>query len=228
MDKKNPEYKSVFISDVHLGTKSCKAKKLCEFLDSFESENLYLVGDIIDGWALQKRHYWTKSQTEVIRKILKISEKKNVYYIAGNHDEFIRPFFKYDFQIGTVVIADSFDYQSIDGRKILITHGDHFDRTMKIPRWFFIKVCKWIDYLPWVDTSESSFDQKMWDIFGTESTLRKHIKNKYDAALCGHTHQPIIKDDYMNTGDWVLNCTAIVEHLDGKWELISKKSIDKS
>jgi len=112
--------KSIFISDIHLGTKSCKAKRLRDFLSSIECENLYLVGDIIDGWALQRKHYWTKTQTEVIRKILKLSEKTNVVYIPGNHDEFIRPFFKFDFQIGDIKIFDSVDYDAIDGRRIYV------------------------------------------------------------------------------------------------------------
>lgn len=216
-----PFYQSVFISDVHLGTKGCKAKKLLEFLNSFEAENLYLVGDIIDGWALQRNHHWTKNQTEILRRILKLSEKINVVYIAGNHDEFIRPFFKYDFQIGTIHICDQLEYHGIDGRIYLITHGDYFDITMKIPRWIFIHGGRLIDMLPFIDSGDMSFTDKMFDLFGTETTIRKYLKlKKYDAAICGHTHKPIIKQDYMNTGDWVTNCTALVEHKDGTWELL--------
>jgi UDP-2,3-diacylglucosamine pyrophosphatase LpxH len=215
-----PEYKSVFISDVHLGTKSCKAKRLHTFLDSFVAENLYLVGDIVDGWALRRRHYWTKTQTEVIRRILKLSEKMNVYYVAGNHDEFIRPFFKYDFQFGRCQIVDSCDYRGIDGRKYLVTHGDYYDLTMRIPSFvinFFAHI--W-DYIPHKEEN-SSFTDKMYKIFGTENVIKKHINLKgYDCAITGHTHSPKIKEDYMNCGDWVTNCTALVEHLDGTWELL--------
>jgi len=215
------EYKSVFISDVHLGTKKCKAKILHSFLDTFTADNLFLVGDIIDGWALQRKHYWTKAQTEVIRRILKLSEKMNVLYIPGNHDEFIRPFLKYGFNFTNIRVVDSYDYMSLDGRNILVTHGDYFDVTMKIPRWVFIQGGKLIDSLPFVDSGGMSFTDKMFDLFGTETTIRKYLKlKKYDAAICGHTHNPMIKSDYMNTGDWVHNCTALVEHLDGTWEIL--------
>lgn len=221
---RRPEYRSVFISDVHLGTKSCKAKRLHQFLDSFVSENLFLVGDIIDGWALRRRHYWTKTQTEVIRRILKLSERMNVYYIAGNHDEFIRPFFKYDFQFGRCQILDSFDYDGLDGRKYFVSHGDYFDLTMKIPT-PMINLCAHVwDYIPHKE-DQDSFSHWMYDWLGTERTIKKYIHAKgYDCAITGHTHSPKIKDDYMNCGDWVTNCTALVEHLDGKWELIRYES----
>lgn len=221
---KKIEYKSVFISDIHLGTKGCKAKRLHAFLDSFDAENLFLVGDIIDGWALRRRHYWTKTQTEVLRRILKLSEKMNVVYIAGNHDEFIRPFFKFDIQFGKFQILDSFDYYGIDGRSYFVSHGDYFDLTMKIPT-PIINFCAHIwDYIPH-DESAGSFTDKMFALLGTERVIRKYINHKnYDCAITGHTHDPMIKDDYMNCGDWVSNCTALVEHLDGTWELLKCKN----
>lgn len=215
-------YRSVFISDTHLGTKACKAKKLLEFLKSFEAENLFLVGDIIDGWALRRRHYWTKTQTEVIRRILKISEKSNVYYIAGNHDEFIRPFFRYDFQFGRCQILDSFDYIGVSGKRYYVTHGDYFDLTMKIPT-PVINFCAHVwDYIPHKEEN-STFTDKMYKILGTERVIAKYLKaKKYDSCITGHTHSPKIKDTYMNCGDWVTNCSALVEHVDGSWELIYK------
>lgn len=215
-----PKYRSVFISDIHLGTKGCKAKKLHQFLDSFNAENLFLVGDIIDGWALRRRHYWTKTQTEVIRRILKKSEQMNVYYIAGNHDEFIRPFFKYDFQFGQTQILDSYDYIALDGRRIYITHGDYFDLTMKIPTPVINLAARVWDWIPH-EEENNSFSDKMFGLLGTERTIKKYLKlKKYDCAITGHTHSPKIKDDYMNCGDWVTNCSALVEHLDGTWELL--------
>ena len=222
-EKKRKDYQSVFISDVHLGTKQCKAKKLHQFLDSFNAENLFLVGDIIDGWALRRRHYWTKTQTEVIRRILKLSERMNVYYIAGNHDEFIRPFFRYDFQFGRCQILDSFDYVGVSGKHYYVTHGDYFDLTMKIPT-PVINFCAHVwDYIPHKE-EHSSFTDKMYKWLGTERTIDKYIKaKKYDCAITGHTHSPKIKEHYMNCGDWVTNCTALVEHTDGTWELLEKK-----
>ena len=217
---KRSEYRSVFISDTHLGTKGCKAKLLHSFLDSFNAENLFLVGDIVDGWALRRRHYWTKTQTEVIRRILKLSEKMNVYYIAGNHDEFIRPFFRYDFQFGNCQILDSFDYTGICGKHYYVTHGDYFDRTMKIPTPIINLGARLWDYIPHKEENDS-FSHVMYDLLGTERTIYKYIKAKgYDCAITGHTHSPKIKEHYMNCGDWVTNCTALVEHLDGTWELL--------
>ena len=214
------EYRSVFISDIHLGTKGCKAKRLHAFLDTFDAENLFLVGDIIDGWALRRKHYWTNKQTEVIRRILKLSEKMRVVYIVGNHDEFIRPFFKYDFQFGACEIMDSYDYRGIDGRRYFISHGDHFDLTMKIPSSVINFVAHIWDYIPHKEEN-STFSDKMYNLLGTERIIKKYIQNKgYDCAITGHTHSPKIKDDYMNCGDWVTNCTALVEHLDGTWELL--------
>lgn len=214
------KYRSVFISDVHLGTKACKAKKLLSFLDTIQADNLFLVGDIVDGWALQRKHYWSKNQTEVIRKILKLSEKMNVVYIAGNHDEFIRPFFKYDFQFGRCQIVDNYDYESLDGRRILVSHGDYFDLTMKIPTFIIQIFAKIWDYIPHPEES-NSFSDKLYGVLGTERTIDKYLKLKnYDCAIAGHTHSPKIKDRYMNCGDWVTNCTALVEHVDGSWELI--------
>lgn len=208
--------KSIFISDIHLGTKSCKAKRLHDFLSSIECENLYLVGDIIDGWALRRKHYWTKSQTEVIRKVLKLSEKINVTYIAGNHDEFIRPFFKYDFQIGDIQILDSLDYDAIDGRRIYVSHGDYFDLTMKIPRQVINLAARFYD---------GSVSDKMYKLLGTEKVINKYIKAKgYDCAITGHTHSPKITPTYMNCGDWTDKCTALIEHTDGTWELYYHKT----
>lgn len=217
MEKK--DYRSVFISDVHLGTKGCKAKKLHNFLDTFTAENLFLVGDIIDGWALRRRHYWTKKQTEVIRRILKLSEEMNVYYIAGNHDEFIRPFFKYDFQFGRCQILDSYDYVALDGRRIYVSHGDYFDLTMKIPTPIINFAAHIWDYIPHKEDNDS-FTDKMYDILGTETTIKKYIKAKgYDCSITGHTHAPKIRDHYMNCGDWVTNCSALTEDRDGNWNL---------
>ena len=177
-----------------------------------EAENLYLVGDIIDGWALKREHYWTKGQTELLRKFLKLSEKMNVYFLPGNHDEFVRPFFKFDFQVGDIQVLDSVDYDAIDGRRIYVCHGDRFDLTMKIPR----QVINLFAHI-----SDGSLTDKMYKWLGTEKVIEKFIAARgYDSTITGHTHDPMIKDRYMNCGDWVTNCTALVEHMDGTWEIV--------
>ena len=213
------KYRSVFISDTHLGTQHCKEKELLTFLKSFEAENLYLVGDIIDGWAMTRKHYWTKTQTEIIRRILKLSEHLNVHYIAGNHDQFIRPFFKYDFQFGNTQISDSHVHVGPDGRRVYITHGDHFDFWMRIPKPvinFFARVTD----LPFMAEKREVTNQRYLRQSSTERALLNWRKLKgYDAVLCGHTHYPKLDEQYMNTGDWVKHCSYIVEHTSGEWEL---------
>jgi len=213
------KYRSVFISDTHLGTKNCKDKKLLEFLKSFSAENLFLVGDIIDGWSLKQKHYWTTEQTEILRRILKLSEKMQVVYVVGNHDDFIRPFFKFDFQFGTLKIVDDYQYLDLSGRKIYITHGDRFDFTMKIPKWIISAPDFLLDRL-----GKPSANDKIvkWvvDRIGTRKRAECFAENyKYDSCIIGHTHLPEISPQYMNCGDWVSNNSYLVETLNGKWEL---------
>ena len=209
-----PAYKSVFISDVHLGTKGCKAQKLHRFLDSFTAENLFLVGDIIDGWALRRRHHWPKTHTEIIRRILKMSERINVVYLPGNHDEFVRPFLKEDMQIGSINIVDSYEYEGV-----YVTHGDRFDWTMRIPTPLLNFLAHIWDYIPHSD-SQSSFTDIMYKWMGTERNIVRWVQRKgYKSCLTGHTHSPKIRDSYMNCGDWVSNCSYIVHHENDTWEL---------
>ena len=217
--KERPKYRAVFISDTHLGTQNCKDKELLTFLKSFDTEHLFLVGDIIDGWALQRTHYWSNTQTDIIRRILKLSEHCNVHYIAGNHDEFIRPFFRYDFQFGRTQVSDSFVYVDSNGRRIYITHGDHFDFWMRIPK-PVINFFAHITDLPFMAEKRKVTNQRYLRQTSTEKTLIRYGKLKhYDKVLCGHTHFPKLDDYYMNTGDWTQHCTYIVEHTTGEWEL---------
>ena len=202
-------YKAIFISDIHLGTKQCKAKKLLTFLNDndIKYDYLFLVGDIIDGWALRRRHYWPKSHTEVLRRILKLSERCKVIYLPGNHDEFVRPFLKHEMQLGNVDIVDSYVYENV-----YICHGDRFDLTMKIPR----QVINFFAHL----SDGGSFTDKMYKLLGTQKVITKWAKSKnYDSVLTGHTHSPKIVDGYMNCGDWCENCTYITHDDDNGWEL---------
>lgn len=211
-----PAYKSVFISDVHLGTKQCKAKKLLTFLNDndIKYDYLFLVGDIIDGWALRRRHYWPKSHTEVLRRILKLSERCKVIYVPGNHDEFVRPFLKEDMQIGSINIVDSYEYEGV-----YVTHGDRFDWTMRIPTPLLNFLAHIWDYIPHSD-SQSSFTDIMYKWMGTERNIVRWVQRKgYKSCLTGHTHSPKIRDSYMNCGDWVSNCSYIVHHENDTWEL---------
>ena len=199
--------KAIFISDVHLGTKQCKAKALLEFLSTLKCDYLFLVGDIIDGWALRRKHYWPKSHTEVLRRILKLSERCKVIYLPGNHDEFVRPFLKEDMKLGNVEIVDSYVFENV-----YVCHGDKFDLTMKIPR----PIINFFAHL----SDGGSLTDKMYKLLGTQKVITKWAKTKgYDSVLTGHTHSPKIVDGYMNCGDWCENCTYITYTEENKWTL---------
>jgi len=199
--------KAIFLSDVHLGTKQCKAKELLDFLSTVKCDYLFLVGDIIDGWALRRKHYWPKSHTEVLRRILKLSERCKVIYLPGNHDEFVRPFLKEDMKLGNVEIVDSYVFENV-----YVCHGDKFDLTMKIPR----QVINFFAHL----SDGGSLTDKMYKLLGTQKVITKWAKNKgYDSVLTGHTHSPKIVDGYMNCGDWCENCTYITYTQEDGWTL---------
>jgi UDP-2,3-diacylglucosamine pyrophosphatase LpxH len=212
---RRPHYKAVFISDTHLGTKSCKAQRLHRFLDSFTSDYLFLVGDMIDGWALRRRHYWPKTHTEVLRRILKLSERCKVIYLPGNHDEFVRPFLKESIELANIHMVDSYVYDT----SVFVTHGDYFDWTMKIPTPVINLFAHLWDFVPHSERY-TSFTDLMYKWFGTERNIVRWVKRQgYEYCLTGHTHSPKIKGPYMNCGDWVSNCSYIVHHTNNTWEL---------
>lgn len=239
------KYKSIFISDVHLGTRFSKAKKLLNFLKHNECENLILVGDIIDGWAIKRKFIWPQTHSDVIQKILKKARKgTNVHFITGNHDQFIRPFVP--LVLGdSLNISNELDYQGINGKKYYITHGDFFDSITMTKKWLAILGDYGYDLLLHLNTVLNFIRQKLgikkyWSlskyvkdsvkssvsfINDFESVLSTHAKNKgYDGIICGHIHKAEIKDingiQYLNCGDWVENCTAIIETFDGEFKII--------
>lgn len=202
-----PQYKSVFISDLHLGDKRCKSKEVIAFLKQLKCDNLFLVGDIIDGWTLVKRKEWTEEHSQIIRKILKLSYTTRVYYIVGNHDDFIKPFLKNNFSFGNISFYRKYEYSTIKGN-ILAIHGDQYDPYMWIPSWIWNLFPKTKLLI--------SYSQKVCTI---EFWIRKLVLRNYSGVVCGHSHEPKIEDKYMNCGDWVSSCTYIVEHYDGTFEL---------
>ena len=134
-------FKSIFISDIHLGTRGCQADALCDFLKHHTADNIFLVGDIIDGWRLSKRWYFPQSHANVVRRILTAAKRgTKVYYILGNHDEGLRPFLKYGIDIGRVRILNKYTYTAVNAKKYLVVHGDQFDVLMRKNR-------KWIMHI---------------------------------------------------------------------------------
>ena len=244
MDKK---YRSIFISDVHLGTKDCKAEALNNFLKNNSCETLYLVGDIIDAWKIKQNKWrWKQSHTNVVRRILGHAKRNTrVVYVLGNHDEFLRPYLQYNLNFGMIEMHNQIEHIGANGKHYLVIHGDFFDGITRLAPWLAILGDKAYDTIlsfnskfNWIlhrmgigYFSLSRFlkrkVKKAVDfIFQFESNLAAYCKKKgFDGVICGHIHQAEIKKIdgvmYMNDGDWVESMTALVEHHDGRWEIIT-------
>jgi len=244
MDKK---YRSIFISDVHLGTKDCKAEALNNFLKNNSCETLYLVGDIIDAWKIKQNKWrWKQSHTNVVRRILGHAKRNTrVVYVLGNHDEFLRPYLQYNLNFGMIEMHNQIEHIGANGKHYLVIHGDFFDGITRLAPWLAILGDKAYDTIlsfnskfNWIlhrmgigYFSLSRFlkrkVKKAVDfIFQFESNLAAYCKKKgFDGVICGHIHQAEIKEIdgvmYMNDGDWVESMTALVEHHDGRWEIIT-------
>jgi len=240
-------YRSIFVSDVHLGTRDSQAEKLNNFLKHNTCETLYLVGDIIDAWKIQQNKWrWKQSHTNVVRRILGHAKRgTRVVYIAGNHDEFLRPMIPYGFSFGLVEIHNQTEHVGADGKHYLITHGDLFDGITRLAPWLaflgdklYDLVLDWNSRFNWIRRklgfgywSLSKYlkhrVKKASDfMFQFEKNISSYCKKRgYDGVICGHIHHAEIKEIdgviYMNDGDWVESCTALVEHHDGRWEIIT-------
>jgi UDP-2,3-diacylglucosamine pyrophosphatase LpxH len=245
------KYKTIFISDVHLGTRDCKAEELNNFLKHNTCETLYLVGDIIDGWRIQQNKWrWKQSHTNVVRRILGHAKRGvKVIYVAGNHDEFLRPMLSYGFSFGNIEIVNRYTHEGIDGKKYLVVHGDMFDGISKVAPWLNFLGDKAYDLILAINTKYNwlrhRFGFGYWSvskflklqikravsyIFEFESNITNYCRKKgFDGIICGHIHTAEIKNIdgtiYMNDGDWVESCTALVEHEDGRWEIITWNQI---
>ena len=238
------QYHSVFISDVHLGTKGSKAELLVAFLREVECHNLFLVGDIFDGWRLKKNWYWNEHHSTVVQKVLRMARKgTKVYYIPGNHDEFMREFLEYNF--GSIELHNEMTYTALNSKKYIVIHGDKFDFVTLNMKWLahigdqgytlllhLNTVLHWLMAklkLPYWSLSKwakSQVKQAVSFVGNYEASLVNYARIKHaDGIICGHIHSANISTinhiEYMNSGDWVESCTALVEHVDGRWEIIT-------
>ena len=235
--------RTVWISDVHLGTPGCNADMLIDFLASIECETLYLVGDILDGWRLSRGWYWPDAHNEVIRRILKMAHRgTRVVLIAGNHDEMLRPYAGLSF--GGVELALRAVHVTADGRRLLVTHGDEFDGIVLYARWLAFLGDKAYEILlkanRWVNLVRRQFKLPYWSL---SSYMKKRVKNAVqfigayeeavahaardmgvDGVVCGHIHCAEIRQigdvTYYNDGDWVESCTALVEDFQGAMTIV--------
>ncbi len=236
-------YRTIWISDFHLGTRNTRAEYLLDFLKENESEYLYLVGDIFDGWALGKSWYWPQVHNDVIQKLLRKARKgTRVTYIPGNHDRFARGFV--DLQFGGITTKTRCVHTTVDGRQLLVLHGDEFDGIIHYAQWLSILGAKAYQLTlamnRWYNAVRGWMGLPYWSLsaYLKQKTKRavQHIANfeqavaieaeKYevDGVVCGHIHQAEVRDIdgvlYCNSGDWVESCTALVEHVNGVIEII--------
>lgn len=237
-------YRTIWISDLHIGSTQCQADVLLDFLKHNDSEKLYLVGDIVDFWALSKRVYWPREHNTIIQKLLrKARHGTQVIYIPGNHDENIRDYDQYVF--GDITVKNSDVHTTRAGQRFLVVHGDEYDTIAKYHQWIAKLGSKGYDFLLEINR----FLRVVRRFFGIQShfSLAAFVKFKVknavqfmsdyeqsivntlkgeglDGVVCGHIHHAEIKEMdgflYVNTGDFVESCTAIVEHGDGRLELV--------
>ena len=236
-------FRSVFISDVHLGTRGCQAELLLDFIRSMECEQLYLIGDIIDGWKLKGGWHWPQAHNDVVQKVLRMARKGTaVIYVPGNHDEVARDYCGVHF--GGVVIARDAIHTTADGRTFLVTHGDEFDGVVQHAKWLaFLGDWSYRTILM-LNTLFNLARRKMgFGYWSLSAFLKGKVKNALqfienfegavadearrrgvDGVICGHIHKAEMRDidgiTYINDGDWVESCTALVEHMDGRLELL--------
>lgn len=231
-------YRTIFVSDTHLGTRGCKAELLAEFLRSHTCDTLFLVGDIIDGWRLKRSWYWPLAHNDVVQEVLrKAREGTRVVYIPGNHDEGLRDYVGFNF--GGVDMVFDCIHELADGRRLLVLHGDHFDGVVKHARWLAL-MGDWAYTVALVISDGLSAIRRRLGMpyWSLSAYLKYKVKNavaaigsfqqavvrearlrKADGVVCGHIHHAEMSTVegllYCNDGDWVESCTALVEDDDG-------------
>lgn len=243
--EKKKRYRSIFISDVHLGTRHSNAERLLDFLKSTEADRYYLIGDIIDGWMMRKKVYWPQAHNNVIQFFLKQSKKSvSVIYVTGNHDEFLRDYS--GIEMGNIKLVNETIHYGENGKKYLIIHGDQFDLVTMNAKWLSM-IGGWL-YDRMIDVNKNlqwMFDKLGINGFSLSAWAKHNVKEAVnfigdyetvvadaakrrcvDGVICGHIHSVNISTingiEYINCGDWVESCTAIVEHENGKFEIIRK------
>ena len=236
--------RAIFLSDIHLGTRGCQAERLLAFLRCYESEYLFLIGDIVDFWAMSRSIVWTAQQNTVVQKILRRARHGQcVFLIPGNHDEALREYSGVSF--GDIQVVNEYVHVAADGRRYLLIHGDEFDQVPRYYRWVAILGDVAYHWLISLNTGLSWLRRRLnrpgyWSLAGyakrriksavsfifdfEDSVIHAARERGMDGVICGHIHSAAIREiggvTYINCGDWVDSCTAIVEHLDGRMELL--------
>lgn len=237
------KFRTIFLSDVHLGSRAAKAEFLIDFLRRHEADRIFLVGDIVDGWRLKRSWHWPQAHNDVVQKLLRQARKgARITYIAGNHDEFLRGFQGTHF--GGIEVVDRAIHETADGRRFLVIHGDQFDAIVHDVRWLAYLGDRAYDFAILINRGVSlvrrSFGRPYWSFSSWAKIKVKKAVNfignfrmvlvqearreLVDGVICGHIHHAEItrmdEIEYVNTGDWVESCTAVAEHHDGTFEII--------
>jgi UDP-2,3-diacylglucosamine pyrophosphatase LpxH len=235
--------RTLFLSDLHLGTRGCQAGLLLDFLRTVDADQIYLVGDIVDGWRLRSGWYWPQAHNDVVQKLLRKARKgSRIVYLPGNHDEFLRDFVGNAF--GGITVAERAVHAAADGKRYLVLHGDQFDIVMRHAKIMAHLGDGAYTLALFLNTHLNTVRRRLGLTYWSLSAWAKlKVKNavsfigRYegllaaeaartgvDGIVCGHIHhaadQEIAGLRYLNTGDWVESCTAVVEHYDGRMELV--------
>ncbi len=244
--------RTVFVSDVHLGTRGARCDFLADFLRRVRCERMYLVGDIVDGWKLRKSWHWDQQHDEVLRLILGHAQRGvEVTYIPGNHDEMFRPWLNLGLEVGGIRLRAEAEHVTATGRRILVIHGDAFDSVVRYAK-FLALLGDWayrvaLDLNHWFNAARRKLGYPYWSLSAWlkrqvkeavkaidrfETALADEAKSRgFDGVVCGHIHHAEMRDvqgiAYMNCGDWVESCTALVEHADGRFELIDWAALNR-
>ncbi len=238
------KFRTLFISDVHLGSRGCQADLFLNFLRDHDADVIYLVGDIVDGWRMRSSWFWPQAHNDVVQKLLRKARKgARIIYIPGNHDEFLRDY--YGTHFGGIEVMESAIHEAADGRKFLVLHGDVFDVVVRNARWLAYLGDWAYDFAISANRYFNFFRRKLGFPYWSLSKWAKYkVKNavnfigefeqavalearkqNVEGVICGHIHHATIHDlygtCYMNCGDWVESCTALAEHADGSFELLT-------
>ena len=236
-------FRALFVSDLHLGTKGCQAELFLDFLRHHEADTIYLVGDIVDGWRLRQSWYWPETHNTIVQKLLRQARKgTRIIFIPGNHDDFARDYAGMVF--GGVEIALEAEHVTADGRRFLVIHGDEFDIVVRHARWLaflgdwayvtalftnthFNRIRRRLGLPYWSFSAWAKLRVKnAVNFIGSfeDAIAERAVKHGYDGVICGHIHHAIIRParglTYVNTGDFVESCTAVVETHEGMLQLV--------
>lgn len=236
-------YRAVFLSDLHLGTRTAQAEALLDFLRVTEAETFYLVGDIIDFWRVRRSPHWPQAHNDVIQKLLrKVRKGARLVFVPGNHDEALRDYC--DLHFGGIEIARNAIHQTADAKRYFVTHGDEFDLVVRTSKWLAFLGDRGYEAALWLNNPLNWVRRNLglgyWSLSAylkyrvkravsfigayEEALAEEARRHNADGIICGHIHHAanrrIGQVHYLNCGDWVESCTAIVELMNGELKVI--------